>query len=350
MDFNEILAKYMPVTLTEAARLIRTDEPFVLTTNLGRNAVNAVDETCVFEVEEGVYHLAPIGYPNDPATNVNIARKRKPYAVTPPQIFMKDMITAREINNARVIGMNPINMNRADKSAAFNELIAIKQQGLTRLIERRTEWLFAKALEGKINYTSESGRAFEFDYKFPNAASINNEWWNNATNPGNPLHHLRALGKYFRQLNNQLAPDMIILGGAAGDAFINNPHIEEWMKSAGVQLFQLQAPLAKGDAQPLGNLQGARIYEYSGTYENEKGKAVPYVDESCVYLTNSTLWRLYYGAIADFDAGNPPLVQGSRFSKMKISEDGKALNIFMESHPLPVVISNLAVVRAKVVD
>ena len=120
------------------------------------------------------------------------------------------------------------------------------------------------------------------------------------------------------------------------------------MKSPGVQLFQNQTPLAKGEAAPIGRLQGAELFEYSATYENEKGKAVPYLEEDYVYMTNSTLWRLFYGAISDFDAGNPPLVARDIFSKMKTTEDGKALDIFVESHPLPVIVSNLGVVKAKV--
>ena len=89
---------------------------------------------------------------------------------------------------------------------------------------------------------------------------------------------------------------------------MNNEHVEDWMKSPGVQLFQNTADLAKGEAVPIGNLQGAELFEYSATYENERGKAVPYLDDNYVYLTNSSLWRLFYGAINDFDAGNPPLV------------------------------------------
>ena len=117
-----------------------------------------------------------------------------------------------------------------------------------------------------------------------------------------------------------------------------------------MQLFQNQTTLAKGEAVPLGILQGAELFEYSTTYENDKGKAVPYLEEDCVYMTHSSLWRLFYGAINDFDAGNPPLVVASLFSKMKTSQDGKVMDIFVESHPLPVLVNNLGVIRAKVVD
>ena len=350
MDFDEILAMFSPLALTESVNLMKGTEPLLLTSRLGKNEVNSLDETCVFEVEEGSCNLAPMGYSGDPASNVNIARSVKPYAVTPPQIFMKDRITASDINKVRMAAQNPINMTLQDKNAAYNKLIGDKQQGLNRLVERRIEWLFAQVLRGKVSYTSATGRTFEHDFKLPNAVGIDNEFWNKPVDPGNPVHHLRHLAKHFKKLNNQRDPDLIVMGGAAGDAFMDNPHIEKWLQSAGVQIVQVRAGLAKGESLPIAVLQGSELFEDSATYEDNKGKTIPYIEEDYVYMTNSSLWRLIYGAINDFDAGNPPLVLGARFSKMKVSEDGKALNIFVESHPLPVVVSNLCVVKAKVVD
>ena len=347
-DFSEILSIFTPLTLTEAVSLIKTNEPFVLTSRLGKNTYNMLDEACVFEVEEGNYNLAPVGFSNDPPSNVNISRKKQRYSVVPPQIFLKDRITASEINKLRLAAQNPINMTSQDKTTAYNQTIAIKQTGLRRLIDRRLEWFFAQALNGKIDYKSDEGRSFTFDYKLPSAVEIDAaEYWDKS---GNPIHQLRQLAKTFRSQNNQLAPDLIIMGSKAGDAFMNNEHVEGWMKSPGVQLFQNKAELAKSEAAPIGILQGAELFEYSATYENNKGKATPYLDDCYVYLTNSTLWRLFYGAISDFDAGNPPLVARDVFSKMKVSKDGKALDIFTESHPLPVIVSNLGVVKAKVCE
>ena len=345
---EEILQNFSPLTLTEAISLIKTDEPFVLRSRLGKHRELMLDEACVFEVEEGTYNLAPVGFPNDPPKEVNISRKRKRYSIVPPQIYLKDRITASEINRIRTASQNPINMTKGDKTTAYDQLVATKQTGLRRLIDRRVEWFFAQALNGKIDYVSDEGRAFTFDYKLPAATSFTSaDAWDKA---GNPIHQLRQLAKAFKSQNNQLAPDLIIMGGKAGDAFMNNEHVEGWMKSPGVQLFQNKTELAKGEAVPIGNLQGAELFEYSATYENDKGRAVPYLDENYVYLTNSTLWRLFYGAINDFDAGNPPLVAREIFSKSKISSDGKAMDIFVESHPMPVIVSNLGVVKAKVVD
>ena len=349
MNFADILTEYGPITLTESVRKIKT-EPFVLTSRLGKNVIPSTDETCVFEVEEGTYNLAPVGYSGDPATNVNISRRRRAYTVTPPQIFLKDRITAREIVSAREIGQNPINMTAGDKDSAFMNRIAIKQQGLIRLVDRRVEWMFAQAMHGKINYVSETGRAFEIDYKLPrpitNIAAGADAW----NRDGDPLDQLRLLGKEFKRINNQLEPDLIIMGSNAGDKFMSNESVKDWRKSAGDRPFRNTTPLGQSEAQPLGNLEGSDLFEYSATYENDKGNETPYLEPDYVYLTSSSLWRLYYGAIMDFDAGNPPLVAGSLFSKMKVSEDGKAMDLYVESHPLPVVVSNTAVIRAKVVD
>ena len=346
-DINEILGSLTPLTLTTAINNIKTNEPLVLSSRLGKHIIKMNDEACVFEVEEGSYNLAPVSFPNDPPSNVNISRKRRRYSVVPPQIYLRDRITASEIMRIRTASQNPINMTSQDKATAFDQVVAAKQSGLRRLIDRRIEWFFAQALNGKIEYVSEDGRPFNHDYNLPKATQIAaNETWDK---DGNPIHQLRALAKTFKTLNNQFSPDLIIMGGKAGDAFLNNAHVEGWMKSPGVRLFENKTELAKGEAVPIGMLQGAELFEYSATYDDSKGRPVPYLDEDYVYMTNSTLWRLFYGAISDFDAGNPPLVARAIFSKSKITSDGKAMDIYVESHPLPVIVSNLGVVKAKVV-
>ena len=177
-DVTELLGMLSPLTLTTAINNIKTNEPFVLTSRLGKQVHRMLDEACVFEVEEGSYNLAPVGFPNDPPSQVNISRKRKRYSVVPPQIYLKDRITASEITRIRTASQNPINMTSQDKGTAFNELVAVKQTGLRRLIDRRVEWFFAQALRGKIDYTSEEGRQFTHDYDLPKATTIAaNETW-----------------------------------------------------------------------------------------------------------------------------------------------------------------------------
>ena len=83
-DMSDIINSFSPLTLTETVSLIKTNEPLILKSRLGKNVFNMRDETCVFEVEEGSYKLAPIGFQNYPPSPVNISRKRKRYSVVPP--------------------------------------------------------------------------------------------------------------------------------------------------------------------------------------------------------------------------------------------------------------------------
>ena len=68
MDFEEILAMFCPKALLESVNLMKGTEPLLLTNRLRKNEVNSLDEICVFEVEEGSYNLAPMGYSGDPAS------------------------------------------------------------------------------------------------------------------------------------------------------------------------------------------------------------------------------------------------------------------------------------------
>ena len=88
---------------------------------------------------------------------------------------MRDRITASEITRIRTASQNPINMTQQDKGTAFNELIAVKQTGLRRLVDRRIEWFFAQSVLARF----------------------------------------------------------IIMGGKAGDAFMNNEHVESSCKNGG---------------------------------------------------------------------------------------------------------------------
>ncbi|MBR0315674.1 MAG: hypothetical protein IJQ99_02270, partial [Synergistaceae bacterium] len=100
-DTSEILNLFTPYAMTEAISLLKTTEPFILTRRLGQNVTVMLDEACIFEVEEGSYNLAPVGFPNDPPSSINISRKRTRHSVVPPQIFLKDRIPVSEINRLR---------------------------------------------------------------------------------------------------------------------------------------------------------------------------------------------------------------------------------------------------------
>ena len=50
MDFEELTKYFTPLTLTESISRIKTEEPLVLKSRLGRNTQNMLDELCGYEV------------------------------------------------------------------------------------------------------------------------------------------------------------------------------------------------------------------------------------------------------------------------------------------------------------
>jgi hypothetical protein len=346
-DLADLIKDFTVTTLTETVRNIKTQEPLLLTQRLGRNRINSNTPTCVFDVETTTYQLAEMGYDGDPATQVRLMHSVEEKTITPPQIYLEDQITAREIMNIRTAGMNPINISTADQSTVYEKFLADKQSGLTRLIDRRLEWMYAQGLRGILNYQPPTGRRVVVDYGF----TALNEFTCPATwdvDTADPIEQLAGMAKYFKTLNNQISPDFIVMGGNAGDAFQKNKTVKDWQKSPGQQLYFDRTPLGKGETQSLGVIKGAEIQEYSSTYQDSGLNAVSYIDPDTVYMTYTAHWRTLFGAIADFDAGDPPIIVGERASKLIRDPSGKKISLIVESHPLVYPVSTVCVVRMKV--
>jgi hypothetical protein len=345
--YEELLKDFSVLTLTESVRDIKTQEPLFLTQRLGRNRTSSNTSVCVFDVETTTYQLAEMGYDGDPASQVRIAHTVEEKTMTPPQIYLEDQITAREIMNIRTAGQNPINFTRADQSTVYEKFLADKQSGMTKLIDRRLEWMYAQVLKGVLDYQPPAGRKVHVDYGF----TAQNEFtcpatWENAT--ADPIEQLAAMAKYFRYINNEMTPDLILLGGDAGDAFQRNQTVKDWQKSPGQQLYVDRTSLGKGESQSIGVLKGADLHEYSSTYEAPGGVRTPYIDSKYVYMTYTAQWRTIFGAIADFDAGDPPIIVGERASKLIRDPSGKKISLIVESHPLVYPVNINCVVRMKV--
>jgi hypothetical protein len=347
MEFEDLIKNFKVTTLTETVRNIKPQEPLLLSQHLGRIRFNSNTATCVFDVETTTYQLAELGYDGDPATEVRTMHSVEEKTITPPQIYLEDQITARDVMNIRIAGMNPINVTRNDQSTVYEKFLADKQSGLTKLIDRRLEWMYAQVLRGRLDYQPPKGRKVVVDYGF---GPINEfacpATWDNAT--AEPIEQLAGMAKYFKTLNNQISPDFIVMGGNAGDAFQMNKSVKDWQKSPGQQLYFDRTPLGKGETQSLGVIKGAEIQEYSSTYQDSGLNAVSYIDPDTVYMTYTAHWRTIFGAIGDFDAGDPPIIVGERASKLIRDQSGKKISLVVESHPLVYPVSTTCVVRMKV--
>lgn len=330
-------------TLTHVVREIKID-PFYFGGKLGKKgAITSPTTSCEFDVVHGRRDLAPMGFPGDPPTRVDYSESFETKTVTPPQIFLEDPIRANVLASMRLPGQSPYltgSGTQSDLSEAFLEHVAIKQKNMLTAIERRKEWLWAKvATTGVIEYTGANGRCFKVDFGVPetNIFTSTDKW--DGTDQVDPIFQIRELRRTYLEQNGML-PSVMLLGRSAADAFRANRHVQAWMKSAGAQLLQMNMGQNESLVTPVANIPGVgEIWEHVGSYPADNtGAATPYMPEDAILLTSPEVFQMHYGAIHDFDV-NPdyPLLQAERFSKMKISHDGKSKSVFVESHPLPVL-------------
>ncbi|NCC95671.1 MAG: hypothetical protein EOM02_02415 [Synergistales bacterium] len=351
----DILDLYTPATLTQAVNKIKPETLFLTKTLGAGTKITAPTESVMFDVTEGVRRLAPLGHNGDPATRVDMSDGYKTYTVTPPQIFLEDPVHASTIAQVRMAGQSPINLGGSSDAvmAAFDNIIGARQKNLLDSIERRVEWMFSQIIStGKIDYKSDSnGRPFYVDFGVPGASKFTiSEKWDASTNAGDPLVQLPILFRTYAEQNGFL-PTVLLVGRAAADAFRANPNVKSWLKSAGVQLMQINLDMKSDLVTPLAQIPSVgTLIEYSATYAADgTGTVTPYVPEDSIILTNPQVFRMHYGAIYDFDLGDNPILMAPRYSKMKTSPDGKTKSLFVESHPLPVITHDTGVMIVKVV-
>lgn len=330
-------------TLTHVVREIQVD-PFYFGGKLGvKGAITSPTTSCEFDVVHGRRDLAPMGFPGDPPTRVDYSESFETKTATPPQIFLEDPIRANVLAAMRVPGRSPYltgSGHQSDLSEAFLMHVAIKQRNMLDAIERRKEWLWAQvATTGAIDYTDSNGRRFKVDFGVPetNIFASTDKW--DGAEQADPIFQLRELRRAYLEQNGML-PSVMLLGSAAADAFRANKFVQGWMKSAGVQLLQLNMGQNENLVTPVANIPGmGTVWEHAGTYPADNtGVATPYMPENALLLTCPDVFQMHYGAIHDFDIDpDYPLLQAERFSKMKVSHDGKSKSVFVESHPLPVL-------------
>lgn len=338
---NELLDQYTPITLTHAVERIKP-EALYLSRTLGTKApIMAATEQALFDVVVGRYDLAPMGNPGDPAAIVNYSDGVKTYTVTPPQIFLRDPVKASDVASFRMAGQSPLIVGGGNADpvlAALDDFIARKQKNLVKAIERREEWLWSQVLTtGKIAYTNpETKRAIALDFGVPsdNIFSANPLWSSTA----DPIMDLQTWVRLYAKLNG-VVPTNIIMGSEAADAFRNNAKVQGWLKSAGIQLLQIQMGVSPDLVFPIANIPGiGQLVEYAATYPADgTGTATPFIPAKAIVLTNPVVWQMHYGAVVDFDLGANPVAMVRRYSKLKTASDGKSKDLFVESHPLPVL-------------
>ncbi len=345
---------YTPATLTHAVNLIKPENRFLTKVLMPGRSITSATESVMFDVERERRDLAPMGHNGDPATKVNMDTSITTMTVTPPQILLNDPIHASEVGAIRLAGQSPVTIGSGQSGpvvSALNVKIAQKQKRMVDAVSRRIEWMFSQvASTGVIDYTSPNGRRFTIDFGVPSGNLFDlTEKWDASSGAGDPLVQLPQLMRTFADQNG-MNPSVFVMGTAAADAFRANPHVKAWLKSAGIQLLQINEGNSADLVTPVATIPGVgTLVEYSATYPSDTtGAPVPYIPTDRLVLTHPSLWQMHYGAIVDFDLGDNPVLMAERFSKIKVSPDGKTRDLYVESHPLPVIVSDTSIMVVKV--
>lgn len=275
--------------------------------------------------------------------------------IAPPNIRIKMPFTPSELLFGRRPGTN-IYPTSGEQMSAIQKHIAYDLQGMSDMVTNSVEWLCAMAIQGVISYTVNDTEAYQITYPIPTANKITlTLWWNDA----NPL--LPTMEEDFttakRVVNDAVGLGVTdaIMGLEAAAAF-RKCMKAQGMANVGMLWNPGTVPLAEQFTDDgvifMGTFCGVRCWEYGRTIPVNgvttsliRSKYVEFVS-----MSSAAERRLYYGAIADFDAMEAKLWQGERFSKSWLQKDPSAMLALLASRPLPALRRPGAGVSMKVIS
>jgi len=327
--------------LTTVVNEIKPESNFLTQKLIGNKIVNEPAEQVVWAMQTGTYKPAPLNTIGDPATKVDVQLHLDSKSAVAPQILLEDRIQVYDALTGMMPGQSgPVSV--AKLNANDRQRIAYKVAELRKSIDRTIELMLAQIVTtGKINLDK-----FKYDFGVPasNITTASTLWDASGVNVYKELlSYVRAYAKL-----NGYRPNTIIVGSDAADALMSNSEVQALLNNRNLAVGGMTNKFMNNDQVIYhGTLTGiGDIYEYIGTYQDDTGAMVDYIPSNTLVLANSDAFELHYGAIADYDVGG--FVKRAYFSKMKTAFEGKTKYIYVESHPLPILKSNLGVMTVEV--
>jgi hypothetical protein len=260
-----------------------------------------------------------------------------------PMIRMKDTTTLEDLE-VRVMGEQLQNsgMTRADRSIIR---MAETMADFGSMIDRRIEWMCAKALfTGKIPVVGE-GINDEIDFEFTNVASCGSTagygvvWSTSAT--AKPLADLEKAQLACTQKGYR-KPDICLMARDAFNEFIACASLKDVVNSLNSQIAIMAPQVLPSGMTYCGVIRSLNlsIYVYDEWFMDDTDNTEkPMVPDGQVLLISSTAgFTIYFGEMAVADPnqnGGIRSVIGERTPETWIQEDPVARFLAMQSRPLP---------------
>jgi len=350
---------YTPQVLSSVLDLVEKPSRWLTRQFLdGAETVLQATEEVMYDVVSNTYKMAPLQYNGDPAQYMDFKRKLETKVVSPAQIFLKQDITARDIQQIRMAGQSPIFTSDAAASdgmkAAFDEYVANKQADMLESVANRMEWMMAQIITapGAITYTNpESNRSFAIDYGVPDGNTITSaDKWDG--DDADPIYQLKKWQQTYTKMNGFPATHFLV-GEDAADAFFLNENVRDYFKfNTGSVRSMADITLEKreDDVYHVGWVKGAGdLWFYNGQYiDDQDDVEYDFLSSKYLYMFNPRAIKAHYGAVLDTNQENP-IIRTKMYSKIYKPEDGKSWILSLESHPLIVLYHNTAVMKIQVV-
>lgn len=215
---------------------------------------------------------------------------------------------------------------------------------LDEMIAMREEWMAVQLLiEGKVDVSgrvSDSDERVveqEVDYGFTNniALSGTSAWNEEDADIYGDISNWRR--KVIR--SSGVAPDTLVLGEDAANAFLNNKKLMDKMNKLNYNIGAIEPKLIDDAITFIGRLPGLgiEVYSYDEWFIDDEGVEKPYIPEGVALLAKANSGTMAYGAISQMnDQQNIETFEGRIIPKKWADVENDVGMLRLSSRPLPI--------------
>lgn len=295
-------------------------------------------EEILVDFKKGKRQMAPFVAPRQGG----ITMRREGFEtkkITTPRIAPQRAMTIDDLSNR---GFGEGLHSTKTPAQRQSELEVNDVRELDESISLREEWMAVQLLfEGKVDVAGKVSDSDdrvieqEIDFKFTNKVVLSgtSAWDKEDANIAKDISDWRR--KVIK--SSGVAPDTLILGENAANAFLDDKKIMDQMNKLNYNIGAIEPRIIDDAITLIGRINGVEVYSYDEWYIDDEGVEQPFVPKNAALLAKAGAGSIAYGAISQMnDEGNVETFEGRAVPKKwtNIENDVKMLRI--SSRPLPI--------------
>jgi len=250
-------------------------------------------------------------------------------------------------------GENLFAANNLSPQQRFNAIIGDILRTHRETIERREEWMAARAvIDGQVTLEGPDFPTTVVDFQRDPSHTVvltGDQAWNSPNFTGSVMDDIQTWINRVRRADFGGPVNRMTVGAGVLEYMLDDPKVQKQLDTQirGTNA-DLNTGLRSGDyVEFIGKLgPNLELWVNTDFYEDEEGNAQPFIGDGEVVLTGPALMGVRcFGAILDDKAGFAPLPV---FPKMWSSEDPSATFVMSQSAPLPVPVNPNCSLKATV--